>query len=563
MNENVELIRTKEINFLKELDNSVIRFRHSLPHHNDNLLNKVLVEKFIAQSKIDFYDEYKSLSSQYNYIYTKNKLVEERCDEIIRIFQDMENDMKFLDDSIKNSGDIERGFNFRFYLKKIAESYKFSMDNSRDIDKKSKRAHLKSKNKREFIISEYSKDRVYLNSVKRSLKQVYKKKINTEVKKLSRDLYDLRKNMKVNPKDYDTRFKLMYLIPGVGQLQFNQLYKFLIMIGIFLVGVFVLIGDFKIDKVDEFVIAVLVVLEIINIINYKKIVRNINKGIRPNNFRESIINIKLKIRGFFVDNTKLIYWILCGIIGAFNIFVVISTVIGEDLTFVLKNYDRFYAHFDVKIVIACALLSVMVFSIAEIVSLIVWRIFSRVDKELNLLMWVLSILSLFVLLMFPNDFLFTKIFGVFGQYVLHDQSFMLIFWLTFWLLIGAITAFNVYSMQKIGFFSNNINYLMHNDDMNKFEYYRWVVFPIYSNKVNLVTILLNFIAFYVMFCFTGVYFDHMIDIYNENAMDVLVFYIRRLDSNYYYLIGFIIVAIFSIINLCWDIITKIRVRMQL
>lgn len=560
MNENVELIKIKEINFLKELDNSVIRFRHSLPHHNDNLLNKVLVEKFIAQSKIDFYDEYKSLSSQYNYIYTKNKLVEERCDEIIRIFQDMENDMKFLDDSIKNSGDIERGFNFRFYLKKIAESYKFSMDNSRDIDKKSKRAHLKSKNKREFIISEYSKDRVYLNSVKRSLKQVYKKKINTEVKKLSRDLYDLRKNMKVNPKDYDTRFKLMYLIPGVGQLQFNQLYKFLIMIGIFLVGVFVLIGDFKIDKVDEFVIAVLVVLEIINIINYKKIVRNINKGIRPNNFRESIINIKLKIRGFFVDNTKLIYWILCGIIGAFNIFIVISTIIGEDLTFVLKNYDRFYAHFDVKIVIACALLSVMVFSIAEIVSLIVWRIFSRVDKELNLLMWVLSILSLFVLLMFPNDFLFTKIFGVFGQYVLHDQSFMLIFWLTFWLLIGAITAFNVYSMQKIGFFSNNINYLMHNDDMNKFEYYRWVVFPIYSNKVNLVTILLNFIAFYVMFCFTGVYFDHMIDIYNENAMDVLVFYIRRLDSNYYYLIGFIIVAIFSIINLCWDIITKIRVR---
>ena len=134
------------------------------------------------------------------------------------------------------------------------------------------------------------------------------------------------------------------------------------------------------------------------------------------------------------------------------------------MTFVLKNYDRFYTHFDVKIVIACALLSVMVFSIAEIVSLIVWRIFSRVDKELNLLMWVLSILSLFVLLMFPNDFLFTKIFGVFGQYVLHDQSLMLIFWLTFWLLIGAITAFNVYSMQKIGFFSNNINYLMHNDD---------------------------------------------------------------------------------------------------
>lgn len=560
MNENVELIKTKEINFLKELDNSVIRFRHSLPHHNDNLLNKVLVEKFIAQSKIDFYDEYKSLSSQYNYIYTKNKLVEERCDEIIRIFQDMENDMKFLDDSIKNSGDIERGFNFRFYLKKIAESYKFSMDNSKDIDKKSKRAHLKSKNKREFIISEYSKDRVYLNSVKRSLKQVYKKKINTEVKKLSRDLYDLRKNMKVNPKDYDTRFKLMYLIPGVGQLQFNQLYKFLIMIGIFLVGVFVLIGDFKIDKVDEFVIAVLVVLEIINIINYKKIVRNINKGIRPNNFRESIINIKLKIRGFFVNNTKLIYWILCGIIGAFNIFVVISTIIGEDLTFVLRNYDRFYTHFDVKIVIACVLLSVMVFSIAEIVSLIVWRIFSRVDKELNLLMCVLSILSLFVLLIFPNDFLFTKIFGMFDQYVLHDQSFMLIFWLTFWLLIGAITAFNVYSMQKIGFFSNNINYLMHNDDMNKFEYYRWVVFPIYSNKVNLVTILLNFIAFYVMFCFSGVYFDHMIDIYNENAMDVLIFYIRRLDSNYYYVIGFIVVAIFSIINLCWDIITKIRVR---
>ena len=261
------------------------------------------------------------------------------------------------------------------------------------------------------------------------------------------------------------------------------------------------------------------VLEIINIINYKKIVSNINKGIRPNNFRESIINIKLKIRGFFVNNTKLIYWILCGIIGAFNIFVVISTIIGEDLTFVLKNYDRFYTNFDVKIVIACALLSVMVFSIAEIVSLIVWRVFSRVDKELNLLMCVLSILSLFVLLIFPNDFVFTKIFGVFDQYVLHDQSLMLIFWLTFWLLIGAITAFNVYSMQKIGFFSNNINYLMHNDDMNKFEYYRWVVFPIYSNKVNLITILLNFIAFYVMFCFTGVYFDHMIDIYNENAMD--------------------------------------------
>ena len=400
MNEKVELIITKEINFLKELDNSVIRFKHSLPHHKDSLLNRVLVEKFISQSKIDFYEEYKDVSSQYNYIYTKNKLVEERCDEIIQIFQDMENDMSFLDDAIKHSGDIEKGFNFRFYLKEIVESYKFSRDNSKDTDKKSKRAHLKSKNKREFIISEYSKDSVYLYSVKRSLKQVYKKRINTEVNKLRRDLYDLRKNMKVDPKDYDTTFKALYLIPGVGQLQFNQLYKFLIMIAIFLVSVFILIGDTQIDKLDEFMIAILVVLEIINIVNYKKIVRDINKGIRPNNFRESIINIKLQVKGFFINNIKLIYWILCGIIAAFNIFIVIATVLGEDLTFVLKNYDRFYIQFDLKIVCACALLSVMVFSIAEIVSLIVWRIFSRVDKELNLFMCIVSIASLFVLLMF-------------------------------------------------------------------------------------------------------------------------------------------------------------------
>ena len=560
MNEKIELIKTKEINFLKELDNSVIRFKHSLPHHNDSLLNRALVEKFIAQSKIDFYEEYKDVSSQYNYIYTKNKLVEERCDEIIQIFQDMENDMSFLDDAIKNSGDIERGFNFRFYLKEIVESYKFSRDNSKGEDKKSKRAHLKSKNKREFIISEYSKDSVYLYSVKRSLKQVYKKRINTEVNKLRRDLYDLRKNMKVDPKDYDTKFKAFYLIPGVGQLQFNQLYKFLIMIAIFLVSVFILIGDTHIDKLDEFIIGILVVLEIINIVNYKKIVRDINKGIRPNNFRESIINIRLKVKRFFINNIKLIYWVLCGIVAVFNIFVVIETVLGEDLTFVLKNYDRFYIQFDLKIVCACALLSVMVFSIGEIVSLIVWRIFSRVDKELNLFMCIISIASLFVLLMFPNDFVFTKIFGIFNQYVLHDQSLMLIFWLTFWLLIGALTAYNVYSMQRIGFFSNNINYLMHNDDMNKFEYYRWVVFPIYSNKVNLVPILLNFMAFYVMFCFTGVYFSHMVDIYNEGAMDILIFFVRKLNSNYYYLIGFIIVAIFSVVNLCWDIITKIRVR---
>ena len=560
MNEKIELIKTKEINFLKELDNSVIRFKHSLPHHNDSLLNRALVEKFISQSKIDFYEEYKDVSSQYNYIYTKNKLVEERCDEIIQIFQDMENDMSFLDDAIKNSGDIEKGFNFRFYLKKIVESYKFSRYNSKDTDKKSKRAHLKSKNKREFIISEYSKDSVYLYSVKRSLKQVYKKRINTEVNKLRRDLYDLRKNMKVDPKDYDTKFKALYLIPGVGQLQFNQLYKFLIMIAIFLASVFILIGDTQIDKLDEFMIGILVVLEIINIVNYKKIVRDINKGIRPNNFRESIINIKLKVKRFFINNIKLIYWLLCGIVAAFNIFVVIATVLGEDLTLVLKNYDRFYIQFDLKIVCACALLSVMVFSIGEIVSLIVWRIFSRVDKELNLFMCIISIASLFVLLMFPNDFVFTKIFGIFNQYVLHDQSLMLIFRLTFWLLIGALTAYNVYSMQRIGFFSNNINYLMHNDDMNKFEYYRWVVFPIYSNKVNLVPILLNFMAFYVMFCFTGVYFSHMVDIYNEGAMDILIFFVRKLNSNYYYLIGFIIVAIFSVVNLCWDIITKIRVR---
>lgn len=560
MNEKIELIKNKEINFLKELDNSVIRFKHSLPHHNDSLLNRVLVEKFIAQSKIDFYEEYKSVSSQYNYIYTKNKLVEERCDEIIQIFQDMENDMSFLDDAIKNSGDIERGFNFRFYLKKIVESYKFLRDNSKDTDKKSKRAHLKSKNKREFIISEYSKDSVYLYSVKRSLNQVYKKRINTEVNKLRRDLYDLRKNMKVDPEDYDTKFRALYLIPGVGQLQFNQLYKFLIMIAIFLVSVFILIGDTQIDKLDEFMIGILVILEIINIVNYKKIVRDINKGIRPNNFRESIINIRLKVKGFFTNNIKLIYWILCGIVAVFNIFIVVATILGEDLTFVLKNYDRFYVQFDLKIVCACALLSVMVFSIAEIVSLIVWRIFSRVDKELNLFMCILSIASLFVLLMFPNDYVFTKLFGIFDQYVLHDQSLMLIFRLTFWLLTGAVTAYNVYSMQKIGFFSNNINYLMHNDDMNKFDYYRWVVFPIYSNKVNLITILLNFIAFYVMFCFTGVYFSHMVDIYNEGAMDILIFFVRKLNSNYYYLIGFIIAAIFSVVNLCWDIITKIRVR---
>ena len=63
MNEKIELIKTKEINFLKELDNSVIRFKHSLPHHNDSLLNRVLVEKFISQSKIDFYEEYKDVSS--------------------------------------------------------------------------------------------------------------------------------------------------------------------------------------------------------------------------------------------------------------------------------------------------------------------------------------------------------------------------------------------------------------------------------------------------------------------------------------------------------------------
>ena len=152
-------------------------------------------------------------------------------------------------------------------------------------------------------------------------------------------------------------------------------------------------------------IGILVVLEIINIVNYKKIVRDINKGIRPNNFRESIINIKLKVKGFFINNIKLIYWILCGIVAAFNIFIVIATVLGEDLTFVLKNYERFYIQFDLKIVCACALLSVMVFSIGEIASLIVWRIFSRVDKELNLFMCIISIASLFVLLMFRFLFL--------------------------------------------------------------------------------------------------------------------------------------------------------------
>lgn len=560
MSETIELIKNKEINFLKELDNSVIRFKHSLPHHNDSLLNKVLVEKFIAQSKIDFYDEYKNLSNQYNYIYTKNQLVDKRCEDIIQIFQDMENDMNFLDDSIKNSGDIERGFNFRFYLKKIAESYKFSMDNSNNIGKKSKRAHLKSKNKREFIISEYSKDRVYLNSVKRSLKQVYKKRINTEVKKLRRDLYDLRKNMKVRPEDYDLKFKLLYLIPGVGQLQFNQLYKFLIMFSIFLVSMYILIGDTYIDQVDRIIIGVLIVLETISIVNFRRIVKDIKKGIRPNNFRESIINIRIKIRNFFVNNVKLIYAILCGIFVLFNIVIIISTILGENLTFVLKNYDRFFMQFDYKVVCACVLLSVMVFSIAEIVSLIVWRFFSRVDKELNLFVCLMSVVSIFMLLTFPNDFVFTKIFGVFDQYVLHDQSLMLVFWLTCGLLTEAIIAYNVYSMQKIGFFSNNINYLMHNDDMTKLEYYRWVVFPIYSNKVNLITILLNFVAFYVMFCFTGVYFNHMVDIYNEGAMDILIFFVRRLNSNYYYVIIFIMVAIFSIFNLSWDIITKIKVR---
>lgn len=560
MNETIELIKNKEINFLKELDNSVIRFRHSLPHHNDSLLNKVLVEKFIAQSKIDFYDEYKNLSNHYNYIYTKNQLVDKRCEGIIQIFQDMENDMNFLDDAIKNSGDVEKGFNFRFYLKKIAESYKFSMRNSNDSDKRTKRAHLKSKNKREFIINEYSTDRVYFNSVKRSLKQVYKKRINTEVKKLRRDLYDLRKNMRVSPEDYDLKFKPLYLIPGVGQLQFNQLYKFLIMIAIFLVGVFVLIGDTDIDQVDRIIIGILIVLETINIVNFRRIVKDIEKGIRPNNFRESIINIRLKIRNFFVNNVKLIYAILCGIFVLFNIFIIISTILGENLSFVLKNYDRFFMQFDYRVVFACLLLSVMVFSIAEIVSLIVWRLFSRVDKELNLFVCLMSIVSIFMLLMFPNDFVFTKIFGVFDQYVLHDQSLMLVFWLTFGLLTAAIIAYNVYSMQKIGFFSNNINYLMHNDDMTKFEYYRWVVFPIYSNKVNLITILLNFAVFYVMFCFTGVYFNHMVDIYNEGAMDILIFFVRRLNSNYYYVIIFIVVAIFSIFNLGWDIITKIKVR---
>ncbi|MBS5941880.1 MAG: hypothetical protein KIB07_00950 [Finegoldia magna] len=560
MNETIELIKNKEINFLKELDNSVIRFRHSLPHHNDSLLNKVLVEKFIAQSKIDFYDEYKNLSNHYNYIYTKNQLVDKRCEGIIQIFQDMENDMNFLDDAIKNSGDVEKGFNFRFYLKKIAESYKFSMRNSNDSDKRTKRAHLKSKNKREFIINEYSTDRVYFNSVKRSLKQVYKKRINTEVKKLRRDLYDLRKNMRVSPEDYDLKFKPLYLIPGVGQLQFNQLYKFLIMIAIFLVGVFVLIGDTDIDQVDRIIIGILIVLETINIVNFRRIVKYIEKGIRPNNFRESIINIRLKIRNFFVNNVKLIYAILCGIFVLFNIFIIISTILGENLSFVLKNYDRFFMQFDYRVVFACLLLSVMVFSIAEIVSLIVWRLFSRVDKELNLFVCLMSIVSIFMLLMFPNDFVFTKIFGVFDQYVLHDQSLMLVFWLTFGLLTAAIIAYNVYSMQKIGFFSNNINYLMHNDDMTKFEYYRWVVFPIYSNKVNLITILLNFAVFYVMFCFTGVYFNHMVDIYNEGAMDILIFFVRRLNSNYYYVIIFIVVAIFSIFNLGWDIITKIKVR---
>ena len=560
MNETIELIKNKEINFLKELDNSVIRFRHSLPHHNDSLLNKVLVEKFIAQSKIDFYDEYKNLSNHYNYIYTKNQLVDKRCEGIIQIFQDMENDMNFLDDAIKNSGDVEKGFNFRFYLKKIAESYKFSMRNSNDSDKRTKRAHLKSKNKREFIINEYSTDRVYFNSVKRSLKQVYKKRINTEVKKLRRDLYDLRKNMRVSPEDYDLKFKPLYLIPGVGQLQFNQLYKFLIMTAIFLVGVFVLIGDTDIDQVDRIIIGILIVLETINIVNFRRIVKDIEKGIRPNNFRESIINIRLKIRNFFVNNVKLIYAILSGIFVLFNIFIIISTILGENLSFVLKNYDRFFMQFDYRVVFACLLLSVMVFSIAEIVSLIVWRLFSRVDKELNLFVCLMSIVSIFMLLMFPNDFVFTKIFGVFDQYVLHDQSLMLVFWLTFGLLTAAIIAYNMYSMQKIGFFSNNINYLMHNDDMTKLEYYRWVVFPIYSNKVNLITILLNFAVFYVMFCFTGVYFNHMVDIYNEGAMDILIFFVRRLNSNYYYVIIFIVVAIFSIFNLGWDIITKIKVR---
>lgn len=556
MENNRDIIKIKEINFLKELDNSVLRLKHSLAHHNDSLLNKLLVEHFIASSKVDFYEEYRGVSSFYDYIYTKNLLVSNRTEEIIQIFQDMKKDEDFLDESIKNNGNVERGFDFKIYLKDLAKYYSFSKKAPKD----SKKSHIHSKNRREFIVNEYSKDGRYLYSVKRSLNQVYKKRINNEIRKMNKDIYDLRKEMSVDSCDYNTEFKLSYLIPGLGQLGFGQLYKFLIMISVFLCCVYILIGDFKINKLDKIAFFTLISLELFNVINFIKISRNIKRGIRPNSFSESIINFKLKTNKFFLDNISIIYVLVCSIIFICGLAVVGLSIYGENKRFLLQNYSRFFYEFDWKVVGASIVLSVMVFSVSEVLSLINWRVFSRVDREINLSMFVLSICSLVFLLMFSNDFLFRKIFEVFEQYVLHDQSMILLITLVSLFLVSTTVFFNVYSMQKIGFLSNKINYLMHNDNLTKPQYYRWVVFPIYTNKINLVTILFDFVCYYVMFCFAGVYFSHMIDIYSEGSMDTLAFYCSWLDSNYYFKILFLIIAIVSVFNLLWDILVKIRVR---
>ncbi len=553
-------LNVKEINFLKELDNSVLRFKHGLPHHNDSLLNKLLIEKFIAEYKLEFYESYKDLSDKYNYIYEKNKLVYERLEYITNIFYDMQKDMDYLDSEISKIGNVEKGLNFRRYLDKFKKNYKFQTKQSQKYNLSIPKYEIKSRNRRELILSEYSEEGMYLLSIKRSLAQVYKKRINKEVKRLKKDIYDLRKDMKVDENYYDTKFKIAYLIPGVGQLSFNQLYKFLIMITITLVCVFIIIGDLEITKVDVVSMSVLLILEAINIYDFKKICSNIKKGIRPNNINETFIDARLKIKSAFTGNSKLVYYLICTVFVIMSSVVIFANLYNGSVSFLQKYISRLITQFDPLVVGVCIVLAIIAFAISEIISMINWRIFSRVDKEFNLFMFIISALSLVILLVFPNDFLFKLYFDRHGQYVLHDSSLILLFVLTTVLIVNTQVFLNVYSIEKAGFLAYNVKYLMHNDNLTNRQYYKWIVFPQYASRIKFQTLGLNFLAYYMMFCLSGVYIDHMIDIYYDSSIDVVQFFYNLLDRSYYFLVAFFIVAFLSILLLIWNISIKNKVR---
>ncbi|QQK07177.1 ABC transporter permease subunit [Miniphocaeibacter halophilus] len=334
----IELNKAKEEEkeFLKGLKTLAEKHKKD----NDNILPKSLlkldVEFRLAIEKIEFYKKYVDLSYDFELEYKSNKILVEQLPLIIREYNNLNKDIRFINEELKNidknqenivKKEIEEYIEDR---KKLLEEQKLQLKDKKNKGIISKKAYknevkqYKYKFKDDIETKSFeSKEKYYIN-LKKSIEFIFKDGIKTRKKILNADISDLRRKTPVEVENKDTWKAIVTIpIPGLGQILNKQYMKslFFLIGSLFIYSVAIPYnlgfgnyqgtgisgllslaeGGARLDKSLIFMIegiiafVLLVFAVLILILSFKDVhgvLKNKFKGVRENNWFETKDNIE-------------------------------------------------------------------------------------------------------------------------------------------------------------------------------------------------------------------------------------------------------------------------------